>query len=72
MMQDMLSFDSSSHLDDQIFLAIYWTRDFTTMFETALSLYHVLSQQTKIHNVIREFYKDQFQSNIFTYLLYLV
>lgn len=72
MMQGMLGFDSSSHLDDQTVLAIYGARDFTKMLETALSLYHVLSQLAPIHNVIREFYKDHFQSNIFIYILYFV
>jgi hypothetical protein len=72
MMQGMLSFDSNNHVDDQTVLAIYGARDFTTMFETALSLYHVLIQLDPFHSVIREFYKDQFHSNIFTYLLYFV
>jgi hypothetical protein len=69
MVQGMLSFDSNNLLDDQTFLAIYRAQDFTTMFQTALSLYHVLSQLTPIHNVIREFYKDLIHSNTFTYFL---
>jgi hypothetical protein len=71
-MQGALSFDSNSHLGDQTVLAIYRARDFTTMFQTALSLYHFLSQLVPIHSVIREFYKVHFQSNIFTCLLHFV